>query len=170
VKATSAAKLTDPFEHIMELGDNSISYRVAGFLSEVTHILSGRSKLRSKMLTTIHNAGIEIISPIVMNQRRLEEGVRVLPPRSTTPAMLEDPAMENNPESLIFDKADAVAQIEALKDQPEAIREEIVGLKAQIKSKGKTIGPWIERRITQIQQEEERLSSVIQKAEEEKIE
>ncbi len=63
-----------------------------------------------------------------------------------------------------------MAQIEALKDQREAIREEIAGLKAQIKSKGKTIGPWIERRITQIQQEEERLSSMIQKAEGAKIE
>jgi len=170
VEAASAAKLTDPFVHIMDLGDYSISYRVSGFLSEVTQLLSARSKLRAKMLTILHDAGVEIISPIVMNQRRLEEGVRVLPPRSTTPAILEDPTLEKNPESLIFDKADAVAQTEALKDQREAIREEIAGLKAQIKSKGKTIGPWIERRITQIQQEEERLSSMIQKATEETIE
>ncbi len=170
VEAASAAKLKDPYVHIMDLGDYSVIYRVSGFLSEVTQLLSARSKLRAKMLTILHDAGVEIISPMVMNQRRLEEGVRVLPPKSTTLPPSEDPALENNLESLIFDKADAMAQIEALKDQREAIREEIAGLKAQIKSKGKTIGPWIERRITQIQQEEERLSSMIQKAEGAKIE
>lgn len=78
--------------------------------------------------------------------------------------------MENNPESLIFDKAEAMAQIQDLKEQQEALREEIGGLEAQPKSKGENIRPWIERRITRIRQEEERLNPMIQKAEEEKIE
>jgi hypothetical protein len=74
--------------------------------------------------------------------------------------------MENNPESLIFDKAEAMAQIQDLKEQQEALREEIAGLEAQLKSKGENIRPWIERRITRIRQEEERLNPMIQKAEE----
>ncbi len=170
VEAALAAKLTDPFVHIMELGDYSVTYRISGFLSEVKQLLSARSKLRAMMLTTLHDAGVEIVSPIVMNQRRLEEGVRVLPPQSTKLAQPEEQDVENNPESLIFDKADAMAQIEALKEQRDAIREEISGLEAQIKSKGETIRSWIERRITSIRQEEERLSLMIQKSEEEKIE
>jgi hypothetical protein len=39
-------------------------------------------------------------------------------------------------------------------------------LEAQLKSKGENIRPWIERRITRIRQEEERLNPMIQKAEE----
>lgn len=170
VEAALAAKLKDPFVHILELGDYSVTYRVAGFLSEVKHLLSARSKLRAMMLTTLHDAGIEIVSPIVMNQRRIEEGVRVLPPKSESLPPSKDQDVENNPESLIFDKADAMAQIEDLKEQREAIREEIDGLETQIKSKGENIRPWIERRITRIRQEEKRVSLMIQKAEEEQIE
>ncbi|MEO6201684.1 MAG: mechanosensitive ion channel family protein, partial [Nitrospirales bacterium] len=82
-EAALAANLTDPFVHIMELGDYSVTYRVSGFLVEVKQLLSARSNLRAKMLTTLHNAGIEIVSPVVMNQRRLADGLRVLPPQSS---------------------------------------------------------------------------------------
>ncbi|MFZ1744412.1 MAG: mechanosensitive ion channel domain-containing protein [Nitrospirales bacterium] len=168
--AALAAKLKDPFVHIMELGDYSVTYRVSGILSEVKQLLSARSNLRAKMLTTLHGAGIEIVSPVVMNQRRLEDGSRVLPPQSAELPHGEEKTVESNPESLIFDKADAMAQIEALKEQREAIREEITVLEGQAKSKKEHIGPWIERRITRIRQEEERLSLQIQKAEAAKIE
>ncbi len=169
-EAALAAKLKDPFVHIMELGDYSVTYRVSGFLSEVKQLLSARSNLRAKMLTTLHVAGIEIVSPVVMNQRRLEDGIRVLPPQSSELQHIEEKAVESNPESLIFDKADAMAQIEALKEQREAIREEIAALEGQAKSKKEHIGPWIEQRITRIRQEEERLSLLIQQAEAAKIE
>ncbi|MDT3778310.1 mechanosensitive ion channel [Nitrospira sp. MA-1] len=165
-----AANLKDPFVHIMELGDYSVTYRVSGFLVEVKQLLSARSNLRAKMLTTLHNAGIEIVSPVVMNQRKLEDGIRVLPPQSPDLPHGEENAGESNPESLIFDKADAMAQIEGLKEQREAIREEIAVLEGQAKSKKEHIGPWIEQRITRIRQEEERLTLLIQQAEAEKIE
>ncbi|MBA3966179.1 MAG: mechanosensitive ion channel [Nitrospirales bacterium] len=169
-EAALAADLKDPFVHIMELGDYSVTYRVSGFLEEVKQLLSARSKLRAKMLTTLHNAGIEIVSPVVMNQRRLADGLRVLPPQSSELSHVEENAVDSNPESLIFDKADAMAQIVALKEQREAIREEIAGLEGQTKSKKEHIGPWIEQRITRIRQEEERLSLLIQQAEAAKIE
>jgi small-conductance mechanosensitive channel len=170
VDAALAAKLKDPFVHILELGDYSVTYRVAGFLGEVKHLLSARSKLRGMMLSTLHDGGIEIVSPMVMNQRQLENSIRVIPPKSIELPPSTDQTRENNPESLIFDKADAMAQIQALKEQREALREEIAGLEAQLKSKGENIRPWIERRITRIRQEEERLNLMIQKAEEGKIE
>lgn len=147
----------------MEPGNYSVTYRVSGFLSEVKQLLSARSNLRAQMLTTLHGAGIEIVSPVVMNQRRLEDGIRVLPPQSSESPHPEEKIVESNSESLIFDKADAMAQIEALKEQREAIREEITVLEGQAKSKK-------EQRITRIRQEEERLSLLIQQAEAAKIE
>ncbi|GJL60140.1 MAG: hypothetical protein NPIRA03_29970 [Nitrospirales bacterium] len=170
LEAALAAKLNDPFVHILELGDFSVTYRVSGFLSEVKQLLSARSNLRAQMLTTLHGAGIEIVSPVVMNQRRMEDGIQVLPPQSSEFSHAEEKVVENNPESLIFDKADAMAQIEALKEQREAIRGEITVLEGQAKSKKEHIGPWIEQRITRIRQEEERLSLQIQQAEAAKIE
>ncbi|MCA9461904.1 MAG: mechanosensitive ion channel [Nitrospira sp.] len=169
IDAALAAKLTEPFVQVLELGDYSVTYRVAGFLAEVKQILSARSKLRIKMLTTLHEAGIEIVSPMYMNQRQLENEIRVLPPKAPY-AKQEDAPARDSPESLIFDKADAVAQAEELREQRDALREEIAGLESQSKTKGQKIRPWIERRIKRIKQEEERLSTMIHKAEEEKIE
>jgi len=167
LEAAMAAKLTDPFVHIVELGDFAVTYRVAGFLGEVKQLLSVRSKLRGKMLTALHEAGVEIVSPTFMNQRQLTDGHRILPPKSLE-TQEGDLDQQNSPESLIFDKADAVAHVEELKAQREALREEIAGLKLQAKSKEDSIRPWIERRIARIQQEEERLSAMIQKGEEAK--
>ena len=105
-----------------------------------------------------------------MNQRRMEDGIRVLPPQSSELPHVEENSVDGNPESLIFDRADAMAQIEALKEQREAIREEFSVLESQAKSKKEYIGPWIEQRITRIRQEEERRSLLIQQAEAAKIE
>ena len=170
LEAALAAQLTDPFVHVLELGDYSVTYRVAGFLSEVKYLLTTRSKLRAKMLATLHEARIEIVSPSFMNQRQMDNTRRVLPTQQSVPAPPSDKEPDTSAESLIFDKADAVAQLEELMEQRESLREEIIGLEAQVKAKEKTIGPWIERRITRVRQEEERLSTLIQKAEGEKIE
>ena len=170
LEAALAAKLTDPFVHILELGDYSVSYRVSGFLGEVKQLLTTRSQLRAKMLTTLHGAGVEIVSPSFMNQRQMDNTIRVIPTQKSSPYPPADTEPDAKAESLIFDKANAVAQLEELREQRESLREEISGLEAQIQGKGKTIGPWIERRITRIRQEEERLSTLIRKAEEEKIE
>jgi len=170
VESATAAKLTDPFVHVLELGDYSVTYRVAGFLGDVKQLLTTRSKLRAKMLATLHKAEIEIVSPTFMNQRQMDNAVRVLPAQRPGPYAPPVEDSGSKAESLIFDKADAVAQLEELRAQRESLREEIAGLEAQVKAKGDTIGPWIEKRIARIRQEEERLAALIQKAEGEKIE
>ena len=170
LEAALAAKLTDPFVHVLELGDYSVTYRVAGFLGDVKQLLTTRSKLRAKMLSTLHEAEVEIVSPSFMNQRQLDHAIRVLPTQKLGPYRTLDEESETKAESLIFDKADAVAQIEELRERREALREEIAGLEMQVKGKEKTIAPWIERRITRIRTEEERLGNLIQKAEKNRIE
>jgi uncharacterized small protein (DUF1192 family) len=132
--------------------------------------LATRSKLRAKMLTTLHEAEIEIVSPSFMNQRQMDQTIRVLPTQKPGPYRTFDEEPDTKAEALIFDKTDAVAQLEELKERREALREEISRLETQVKAKEKTIGPWIERRITRIREEEERLGTLIQKAEHAKIE
>ncbi len=168
--AALSAKLADPFVHVLELGDYSVLYRVSGFLGDVKQLLTTRSKLRARMLKTLHEADVEIVSPTFMNQRQMDKTQRVLPAKKASLSPPSDAESDTKAESLIFDKADAVAQLEELRAQRESLREEITGLETQVKAKGETIGPWIERRITRIRKEEERLCTMIQKAEEEKIE
>ncbi len=165
LQAARNANLTEPFVHVMALGDFSVTYRVSGFLSEVNHLLSSRSMLKTQMLATLHEAGIEIVSPAFMNQRRLEDGLRIIPP-SAPSSFPKNPTEEiqAHPEARIFDKADAVAQVEELREQRHALQEEIKSLQAHRKQAGESVKPWLDRRIQRIQEEAEKLDSLLKNA------
>jgi small conductance mechanosensitive channel len=128
LEAARAAELEDPFVRILELGDFSVTYRAAGFLSDVKLLLSARSKLREKVLDTLHGAGVEIVSPTFMNQRRLEPGARVIPSEGAEEEQEEArraperPAREEAPpEEVIFDKAEEAEKLEKLRAEREAL-------------------------------------------------
>ena len=117
----------------MDLGDFFVTYRIAGFLTEVKQLLTARSNLRAKVLTTLHGAGVEIVSPSFMTQRRLREEERVLPPDASVPAT-ED--VGQIPEERIFDKADQTEELEQLHVERGEIETEISELEKQLKSAG----------------------------------
>jgi small-conductance mechanosensitive channel len=109
--AAAEAKLDEAFVHITDLGDFSISYRVAGFLENTDQILTARSNLRKKMIDELHDAGIEIVSPSFMNQIRREPGDKVIP-KQVTKVLSEESA-----ESLVFDKGSDAAEKEQLSER-----------------------------------------------------
>ncbi|MCP3986608.1 MAG: mechanosensitive ion channel [bacterium] len=124
-QAATDAGLRDPFVQIVDLGDFSVSYRIAGFLSEIKQILSARSRLRACVLDTLHGNGIEIVSPTFMNQRLSEEPVvpsrhtaRSTPPRGT-------PRDKASPEDMVFDKAERVEELERLRARVNELTEEL---------------------------------------------
>lgn len=120
VDAATRAGLEEPFVRVLDLGDHAVQYRIAGFLSEVKRLLPARSDLRIAMLDTLHAAGIEIVSPAFMTQRRLDAGARVLP---AAPARPSAPASAPNPDEIIFEKAEQeaskAARREALEEAPD---------------------------------------------------
>lgn len=71
--------LQDVFVHVRELGDFSVTYRLGGLLKNVKLLLSARSRLRAAMLTALHEADVEIVSPTFMNTRALASDQRILP-------------------------------------------------------------------------------------------
>ena len=50
--AAERADLEEPFVQVTTLGDYSVTYRVAGFLPQVKHLLTARSRLRKRILDT----------------------------------------------------------------------------------------------------------------------
>lgn len=123
-EAGKRAGLTDPFVQVLELGDHSIVYRAAGFLTDLKQLISTRSNLRRAMLDCLHEAEIEIVSPSFVNLRKLSDKEAILPEAVRKPptVLQQDPAVR------IFDKADAaeakskiVAECEAQKLQVEKI-------------------------------------------------
>ncbi|MCO4793273.1 MAG: mechanosensitive ion channel [Bacteriovoracaceae bacterium] len=132
IKASEKTGLEESFVHIMSLGDYSVTWRIAGFLKETRKLITTKARLRKMMLDCLHNNGIEIASPTIMNQR-------VFPETTTfTPKIkYRSNSSENNDveiEELIFDKADQAETIENLKDQINELDKKIEALKGDERS------------------------------------
>jgi small conductance mechanosensitive channel len=108
LKAAQECGLDDPFVQIMELGNYAITYKICGILTDVKSLLTTRSNLCRCILDTLHGHGVEIMSPTIMNQRRLPDDFRIIPPQ------IEQSPPENLPvaEQVVFDKAEKAEQIE----------------------------------------------------------
>nr|HPQ42351.1 mechanosensitive ion channel [bacterium] len=140
VAAAETSGLEEPFVHILELGDFSVTYRISGLLRDTDRLITARSNLCRAVLDTLHGAGIEIMSPAFMNQRRRADDDSTIPEPLVTRAQV--PA--DGGEHVTFDKAEAAEQREAEKQQLEktikdleeslkdAVEEERVRIKAAI--------------------------------------
>ena len=103
VEGATQAGLQEPFVQVMQLGDFSVTYRVAGLLGEARQLITARSNLRKAVMDALHGGGVEIVSPTFMNTRAFDPDRHFKPTRVLGSPDLEDPA--TLPEELIFDKA-----------------------------------------------------------------
>ncbi len=129
-QAARDAGLAEPFVQVRELGDFSVTYRTAGLLANVTQFLTVRSTLRRKMLDTLHDAGVEIVSPAFMAQRRLSPDAPVIPPPAAPAAPITD-GTGPGPEDLIFDKAKQAGQREQLRVERDRLATELEEFEAR---------------------------------------
>ena len=123
IEAAEGAGLAEPFVHVTELGDFSVTYRIAGMLTEVKGLISARSRLREKMLDCLHEAGIEIVSPTFMNQRPLDPKLQFIP--KVTPKAADEPETAELPEAVVFDKADEAESIEKLNERRKDVKSQL---------------------------------------------
>ncbi|TSA00122.1 MAG: mechanosensitive ion channel family protein [Deltaproteobacteria bacterium] len=136
VKAAQESGLEEPFVHILELGNYSVTYRISGFLKEVKWLITARSNLSRSVLDTLHGHGIEIMSPTYMDQRKLGDDKKIIP----VVGQEESSEAQVIAEDIVFDKAEQAEQKEkeekelidtieklesSLKDAPEEEKERI---------------------------------------------
>jgi small-conductance mechanosensitive channel len=162
VEAAKHAGLKDPFVQITELGDFSVTYRVAGFLPQVKQILTARSNLRAMMLDNLHGAGVEIVSPAFMTQRRIDEQIRTVPPESRWPSERTPTAEDKIPEELIFDKAEQAERLEQLKGIRDKFVAKVKDLRARLKKADKDEKPAIQRKIERRMKRAEAIADIIE--------
>lgn len=105
--------LSDAFVQVTDLGDYSISYRVAGFLANPKLLLSARSNLRKQMIDSLHAAGVEIVSPTFMNQRQYQADDLFV----SEVKAYQERQNRRAETSTVFDKAETAERIETLKSQ-----------------------------------------------------
>lgn len=130
LKAATEVGLEEAFVHIINLGDFSIVYRLAGLLTDVKSLLSSRSNLRAEMLDQLHQAGIEIVSPTFMNQRVLGAD-RIFIPKYV-PKFSGPEKSKELPEAVVFDKADEAESLDKLRERRSLLKEEIDAAKGAV--------------------------------------
>lgn len=145
--AAENAGLADPFVRVTELGDFSVVYRVAGLLEDVKQLMAAESKLNIQVLDTLHDAGIEIMSPNAMMQRPLDPSKSLIPPvrRKSKEAVSEADGEE--PESIIFDKAEEAEVRENMAFQYEEMCAQVELLLVRVKEVPEGRKQRLQRRI-----------------------
>ena len=115
--AARATGLDEPFVQIPELGDSSVTYRIAGLLVDVKLLISTRSRLRAAVMDTLHQGGVEIVSPAFMSHRVYPTDSRIIPAR----AAAIDRRPPAAPEETVFDKAENAEELERLQRRYEEL-------------------------------------------------
>jgi small-conductance mechanosensitive channel len=127
--AANATGLQDPFVQICELGDFSVTYRVAGLAEDLSALIETRRRLRAAILDALHDAEIEIVSPSFMNTRAYDSMARFIA-RSDHRAVASE---ETTPDEVVFDKAAEAASLEQLRETHAEARKTIEAIDAQVK-------------------------------------
>lgn len=119
--AAARCELDSPFVQIRNLGDHSITYAVAGLLTDVKSLLGKRRALRAATIDVLHDAGIEIASPVLASTRTYPTKHQFLadekPPERTRPAAT------SSPDHIVFDKALQAEGLDKLRERRRALIE-----------------------------------------------
>ena len=166
--AAEKCELQEPFVYIMQMGDFSVVYRIAGLLTEVKQLLSARSRIRECVMDELHTAGIEIVSPNFMNTRQLSSDMKFIPKVVQESKPAKDEAA---PEEILFDKADEAESIEQLRQRFEKVGDEIKDLEKSLNEiDDVSERAKVETRIERLQKAREIISSRLEINQQEKKE
>jgi len=161
LEAAKNCELKEPFVHIISLGDFSIVYRIHGLLENVKSIISAKSRLTGHVIDSLHQAGIEIVSPNFMNQKQVGDTIFIPQKyRTNNREVLE----ENTPENLIFDKAEEAEGIEKKKELLAEVEEKIKKGNEELKSvDNQELKQKLEKKIEKTKELKEKIEDRIDK-------
>ncbi len=160
IEAAEMAELSEPFVHVKELGDFSVIYRIAGLLEEPKHIISGRSRLRCRMLDALHENGVEIVSPTHMNTRAFPVTKQFIP--LSHKVIGEEAESRPEVEEVAFDKADEAESQEKLEQMLQDVGKQIEDAEQDLKQTSDANAEiQFKKEIERLHQRKEQLSDVI---------
>ena len=126
--AAERVELKDAFVQIKDLGDHSVTYRVAGVLDRVGSLISSHSKLRAQMMDCLHESGVEIVSPTFESHRSYPTERSFMPGLGEVQDLPERGAMEQ----IVFDKADLAVTIDRLNEKLGKLEGELDELRSKL--------------------------------------
>jgi small conductance mechanosensitive channel len=139
IDAAERAGLERAFVQIVTLGDYTVTYRVVAFLDDVKTLFTARSTLLRRVLDALHEADVEIASPMLMGHRTLPTDRPLVPEWDA--GLAADAGLveaDHEPESpapseIIFDKADEAVVYDRLSKELEQRKVSARDLEARIK-------------------------------------
>ncbi len=162
LEAAGSIGLQDPFVQVLDLGDYSIVYRVAGLLTETKQLLAYRSRLRVAMLDGLHLGGVEIVSPQFNNARVLDPALEFIPKHSRPK---KAPAADAAPVDVAFDKAEEAEGLSDKRMELTKLEESLKELQKESKGSSGSGKEAFEAQISRMQGEIDSLESTIAEAE-----
>lgn len=166
LEAAQSCDLDSPFVQIRNLGDYSITYAVAGLLTDVKSLLAKRRALRAATIDVLHANGIEIASPILASTRSYKPAHQFLANERAP----ESPAKNGvTPDSLVFDKALQAEGLDKLRERRLELSGSIEALNVRKASEtgDQTVTENLELEIARAERRLQRLNDVIAKRESE---
>lgn len=129
--AAERAGLVEPYVRVLSLGDFSVTYQIAGMLVDVDKLLRTRSRINVAVLDSLHEAGIEIVSPFFMNERGIAPERTFIPRRTTGVDRTAAPAQDAAP-AAVFDKASSAALRERFEELRRRLEEDVKNLRLRV--------------------------------------
>ena len=156
-QAAERCGLTEPFVWVIDLRDHAVVYRISGFLSEIKTLISARSALRIAILDALHSAGIEIVSPGFIYQRRTDGDQRI----GAAASLVRRTPVGGQPEDLVFDKAEQAERSEQFKSDRHRLASHIDELKRSLHNAPEDERPAIQLELDAAQVELDRVEAEI---------
>ena len=104
--AAERSELENTFVHVTKLGDFAVTYKVGGLLRDIESLITARSNFKKNVMDSLHEDGIEIVSPTFMNQRVYSPDYVCMPPVDNKRASENEQQIhDTRTEEIIFDKA-----------------------------------------------------------------
>lgn len=163
IDAGNKAGLEEPFVQIRELGDYSVTYRIAGLLNDPKKLLATRRAVRAMTLDTLHEAGVEIVSPAFFNIRNLQTSSSVIPEK----VQEASPRRGKTPDQLVFDKAEKAESIENLRANYQSTLEEIKKIEGEIsEAADDAVKEELDKKLAMHKEKATKLQDIVKRAEE----
>lgn len=161
IEAAKKTGLAEPFVHVVDLGDYTVSYRVSGFLEDIKRLVTARSRLRIESMNTLHNAGIEVMSPAVMMQRPIPAEERIMP-QKVVASRWQQAEGQSLPEDRIFDKAEQAEALERFEKELQDFGVEKTALLKELENASEEGKADLGRRIEKLDIQIERLKKSLE--------
>ena len=163
-EAARATGLSSPYVQIRALGDFSVTYVIAGLLTEANLLIAKRRELRARTMDLLHEADIEIVSPTFMNTRAHSPDATFIPES----ALLEQSTDDDSPDALVFDKAEKAESVTRLRERLDELQQRLKERKELAATTNKEAAKAAaEAECLQFEQRIERLKAVIDRRESE---